>query len=343
MALRATSGGGGGGGGSGTVTTVSVASANGFNGTVSNPSTTPAISVGTSITGVLKGNGAAISAATAGTDFQAPITLTTTGSSGAATFVGNTLNIPQYTGGGGGSGTVTSVGQTFTGGIVSVAGSPVTTSGTLALTVAGTSGGVPYFSSGTTWASSDVLGFGQIVTGGGAGQSPASILTGTGVLTALGVNTGFAGAFTVNGGALGTPSSGTVTNLTGTASININGTVGATTPAAGTFTSVGYRGATSGTIAFQAPAVAGSATYVLPGADGTSGQVLSTNGTGTLSWATASGSGGPVANGTIYLNNLTISSNYTVATAQGAHSVGPITIASGATLTVSSGSRYVVA
>jgi hypothetical protein len=33
-----------------------------------------------------------------------------------------------------------------------------------------------------------------------------------------------------DGGPLGTPSSGTVTNLTGTASININGTVGATTP-----------------------------------------------------------------------------------------------------------------
>jgi len=42
----------------------------------------------------------------------------------------------------------------------------------------------------------------------------------------------------VQGGALGTPSSGTVTNLTGTASININGTVGATTPAAGTFTTM---------------------------------------------------------------------------------------------------------
>lgn len=38
--------------------------------------------------------------------------------------------------------------------------------------------------------------------------------------------------------ALGTPSSGTVTNLTGTASININGTVGATTPAAGKFTTL---------------------------------------------------------------------------------------------------------
>jgi hypothetical protein len=36
--------------------------------------------------------------------------------------------------------------------------------------------------------------------------------------------------------ALGTPSSGVVTNLTGTASININGTVGATTPNTGNFT-----------------------------------------------------------------------------------------------------------
>ena len=38
--------------------------------------------------------------------------------------------------------------------------------------------------------------------------------------------------------ALGTPSSGVVTNLTGTASININGTVGATTPTTGTFTTL---------------------------------------------------------------------------------------------------------
>jgi hypothetical protein len=43
------------------------------------------------------------SIATAGTDYQAPITLTTTGTSGAATFVGNTLNIPNYATGGGGS------------------------------------------------------------------------------------------------------------------------------------------------------------------------------------------------------------------------------------------------
>jgi hypothetical protein len=53
---------------------------------------------------------------------------------------------------------------------------------------------------------------------------------GTGIATALAVNTGSAGAPVLFNGALGTPTSGTVTNLTGTASININGTVGDTTP-----------------------------------------------------------------------------------------------------------------
>lgn len=89
-----------GGGGTGTVTSVSVISANGFAGSVATDTTTPAITLSTTITGVLKGNGTAILAAVAGTDYQAPITLTTTGSSGAATFVGNVLNIPQYSGGG---------------------------------------------------------------------------------------------------------------------------------------------------------------------------------------------------------------------------------------------------
>jgi len=41
-----------------------------------------------------------------------------------------------------------------------------------------------------------------------------------------------------NGAVLGTPASGTVTNLTGTASININGTVGATTATTGAFTTL---------------------------------------------------------------------------------------------------------
>jgi len=130
------------------------------------------------------------------------------------------------------TGTVTSVG--FTGGIITVA-TPTTTP---AFTVAGTSGGIPYFSSASTWATSAALAASAIVIGGGAGVAPSTTTTGTGVLTALGTNVGTAGAFVVNGGALGTPSSGTVTNLSGTASININGTVGATTPTTGVFTTV---------------------------------------------------------------------------------------------------------
>jgi hypothetical protein len=76
---------------------------------------------------------------------QNTITLTTTGTSGAATLVGSTLNIPQYSSGGG-SGTVTSVGLTAPS-IFTVSGSPVTTSGTLALTYSGTA--LPLLNGGT--------------------------------------------------------------------------------------------------------------------------------------------------------------------------------------------------
>jgi hypothetical protein len=85
----------------------------------------------------------------------------------------------KYVAQGGGAGTVTSVAETFTGGIVSVAGSPITTSGTIALTVAGTSGGVPYFSSGTAWASSGALTAKCVMVGGGAGAAPSTITAGT--------------------------------------------------------------------------------------------------------------------------------------------------------------------
>lgn len=61
------------GAGGGTVTTVSVVTANGFAGTVANASTTPAITLETTVTGVLKGDGTSISAATSGVDY-APAT-----------------------------------------------------------------------------------------------------------------------------------------------------------------------------------------------------------------------------------------------------------------------------
>jgi len=145
-----------------------------------------------------------------------------TGYTSATLTAGSNISITNTAGGisiastaSGGTGTVTSVAQTFTGGLISVSGSPVTTSGTLALTVAGTSGGIPYFSSSSAWASSAALAANALVVGGGAGAAPATVTTGTGVVTALGVNTGTAGSFVVNGGALGTPSSGTLTNATG--------------------------------------------------------------------------------------------------------------------------------
>ena len=56
--------------------------------------------------------------------------LTTTGTSGAATLIGGVLNIPQYSGGAGGS--VTSVGLTAPTGF-SVSNTPITTAGNLAL------------------------------------------------------------------------------------------------------------------------------------------------------------------------------------------------------------------
>lgn len=69
--------------------------------------------------------------------------------------------------GSGGAGTVTSV--SFTGGLISVA----TPTSTPALTVAGTSGGIPYFSGAATWASSAALTANAPVIGGGAGTAPS--------------------------------------------------------------------------------------------------------------------------------------------------------------------------
>jgi hypothetical protein len=60
------------------VTSITIASSNGFAGT-SSGGATPSLTLSTSITGLLKGNGTAISAATAGTDYlvpSAPVTYT---------------------------------------------------------------------------------------------------------------------------------------------------------------------------------------------------------------------------------------------------------------------------
>ncbi len=211
---------------------------------------------------------------------------------GTLTVSGNAVTIA-----GGGGGGVTSVGGSFTGGLISVSGSPVTTSGTLAFTVAGTSGGVPYFSSTSTWASSPLLVANALMIGGGAGNPPATTTTGTGVITALGVNTGSAGAFVVNGGALGTPSGGTATNLTGLPPTT--GIVGWPANASGVLTNNG-----SGTLSWAAA-----------GGGITVGTTTVTSGTATrLFYETAGNVVGQVSGATSDGTNVTFGSGNLLAT-----------------------------
>jgi hypothetical protein len=149
------------------------------------------------------------------------------------------------------SGTVTSVG--WTGGIVSVA----TATTTPAFTIAGTSGGIPYFSSGTTWASSAALAASALVIGGGAGGAPSTTTTGTGVLTALGiaVNTGSGGLVTNTGTA-------TLTNKRITPrALTLTSTSGAITPDSDTYDQVNY-------------SLTGSSSFSNPSGAPTNGQKL---------------------------------------------------------------------
>ena len=213
---------------------------------------------------------------------------------------------------------------------------------------------------------------------------------GTGVATAIGVNTGTAGAFVVVDGVLGTPSSGTVTNLTGTASININGTIGATTAntanvttltanSDSSFTSTGalliskgttgqrtagtagqlrfntttaefegYNGAAWASVGGSAisndtstannlfPAFLGATTGTAASIFTSNSQYLFKPSTGELSVKA------PRASNGIVINNATISSDYTIAAGDNGMSAGPITVDTGVTVTISSGSVWTV-
>ncbi len=70
----------------GTVTSTSIVSANGFAGSVANAGTTPAITLSTTVNGLIKGNGTSLSAAVAGTDYLSSLTGDVTTSGNVATL-----------------------------------------------------------------------------------------------------------------------------------------------------------------------------------------------------------------------------------------------------------------
>jgi hypothetical protein len=82
----------------GTVKSVAINSARGFFGDVEFSTTYPTITLGTSVNGLIKGFNGALIPAEANIDYQLPISFTTNGLTGPATFTNNVLNIPQYQG-----------------------------------------------------------------------------------------------------------------------------------------------------------------------------------------------------------------------------------------------------
>jgi hypothetical protein len=276
MALRAIAGGSS-GGGSGTVTTVSVATANGLAGTVSNPTTSPSITLSTTVTGVLKGDGTTVSAAVANTDYltppsgtalqkansggalanavlntdyQGPIALTTVGTSGASTFNGTTLNIPQYAAGAG-TGTVTSASVVSANGF---AGTVATATTTPAITLTTSISGVLKGSGGALAAAVANTDFQSPISLTTSGSTGAATLVSNvlnipnysvaGTVTSVATGTGLTGGTITSSGTIAIDS--TVVTLTGTQTLT-NKTVTALASAstvqdsAGTSYAFGYR------------------------------------------------------------------------------------------------------
>jgi len=313
----------------GTVTSVSVTSANGFAGTVATATTTPAITLTTSITGVLKGNGTAISAATSGTDYSAGTSALATGIVKSTTTTGAlsiavaadfpTLN-QNTTGSAATLTTARSIyGNNFDG--------SANITAIIASTYGGTGNGFTKFTGATTAektytlpdATCSILTSNAAVTvaQGGTGNTSATAYallaggtTSTGAYQSL-ASVGTTGQVLTSNGAGALP-----TFQTSSAGVTVTNDTSTSSALYPTFTS-----ATSGSIS-GVSVTSSKLTFVPSTGSVTAPQVAASNG--------------------IFVNNMTIGANYTIPTGYGAHSVGAVTLSSGVSVTVPSGSRWVV-
>jgi hypothetical protein len=343
--------------GSGTVTAVSVASANGFAGT-SSGGATPALTLTTSITGVLKGNGAAISAATSGTDYSAGTSALSTGilksttTTGALTIAvaadfptlnqnttgtaSNVTGTVAIANGGTGQTTRQDAMDALAGAVTS--GSYLRGNGTDVVMSTIQAADVPTLNQDTTGtaAKANALNSATTVVNVSSSSAPSAgqVLTATSGTAATWQTPASGGVTTFSAGTTGfTPSSATsgAVTLAGTLAL-ANGGTGQTTAVAA-FNALNPM-TTTGDIIYEASPTTAARLGI-----GTTGQVL-TVASGIPSWATPSGSN--ITTLGLYENSATISANYTIGTGNNAMSAGPITVDTGYTVTVPTGSTWTV-
>ena len=96
-------------------------------------------------------------------------------------------------------------------------------------------------------------------------------------------------------------------------------------------------------VGFEAPALSGNQIWVLPASDGTANQVIQTDGSGNLSFATATaGATGGSNDQIIYEASRTMTASYSITSGKSALTISPLVIGSGLTLTIPSGERLVL-
>lgn len=208
----------GGGGGSGTVTSVSVVSANGFAGSVATATTTPAITLSTTITGILSGNGTAISAAT--TTGSGSVVLAT-----APTIAGSTITLSPTvtTGSGATAGIIGTANSLTTGNGFEFSSSSVTSGSVLSIASTSTAGATGMEAlniavSGANGSTAQTITGGRISvtnTNGTSGTNVALELTASGATTANTALNVTAGIITTGVGSAGVPSITGSTTTTG--------------------------------------------------------------------------------------------------------------------------------